>query len=91
MPFLALVHLRDLLCDRCGALLATAGARSFIVDRKANPVNFSQAETLQEMTVELMCANGHTTHLNVPRDIAAEETLATPDDAPIGCDATIVA
>jgi hypothetical protein len=91
MPFLALVHLRERRCAQCGELLAAAGARSFVVDEDDNPVNFSQDEPPEEMTVALVCANGHVTRLQVPQELSAEETLATPDDAPIGRDATIVA
>jgi len=43
------------------------------------------------MTVELVCPNGHRSALSVPEDLSAEETLATPDSAPIGRDATIMA
>ncbi len=91
MPFLALVHLRELHCEQCGSLIAAAGARSFVVDAVSNPVNFSRSEPPSEMTVELVCPNGHVTQRRVPFDLAAEETLAIPDDAPIGRDAMIVA
>jgi hypothetical protein len=90
MPYLSLVHLRDLPCEHCKAPLAQAGARSFIVDQTGNPVNFSQDDPPAEMVVQLSCPNGHTTELNVPNEIAAEEALSTPDDAPIATDACIV-
>ncbi|HEX8806594.1 MAG TPA: hypothetical protein VF741_06575 [Candidatus Aquilonibacter sp.] len=91
MPFLALVHLRERRCAQCDALLGAAGARSFVVDTRGDPLNFSEDEPPEEMRVELVCQNGHTTTLRVPEDLAAEETLVTPDGAPIGRDAMIVA
>ncbi len=91
MPFLALVHLRERRCSQCNALLGTAGARSFVVDERGDPVNFSQDEPPEELRVELICENGHTTMLRVPEDLGAEDTLVTPDGAPIGRDAMIVA
>ena len=42
------------------------------------------------MLVELACKNGHVQELNVPIEIAAEETLSTPDDAPIAVDARLL-
>jgi hypothetical protein len=90
VPFLALVHLRELHCGDCNALLAQAGARSFIVDANGDPLNFSQEEPPEEMTVEIACPNGHDTTLYVPNEVAAEETLVTPPDAPIGRDAILV-
>ena len=90
MPFLALVHLRELRCAECSALLAQAGARSFIIDAAGDPMNFSQEEPPEEMTVEIACPNGHATTLYVPNEIGAEETLVTPPDAPIGRDAVLV-
>jgi hypothetical protein len=91
VPFLALVHLRERRCSECNALLGAAGARSFVTDRRGDPVNFSQDEPAEEMQVALVCENGHSTTLRVPDDLGAEETLATPDGAPIGRDAMIVA
>jgi hypothetical protein len=90
MPFLSLVHLRDLACAQCGKLLAAAGARSFIVDGEGNPVHFSEDDPPAEMVVQLYCRNGHATELNVPNEIGAEETLKTPEDAPIGTDAVML-
>ncbi len=90
MPFLALVHLLDLKCAQCNAPLAQAGARSFVVDANGDPINFSQEEPPEEMTVEILCPNGHDTTLYVPNEIAAEETLVTPADAPIARDAILV-
>ena len=42
------------------------------------------------MAVQLTCPNGHAVELNVPNEIAAEETLTTPDEAPIAADAVVV-
>jgi hypothetical protein len=89
VPYLNLVHLRELQCEHCKAVLAPAGARSFIVDQSGNPVNFSQDDPPAEMVVQLSCPDGHTTELNVPNEIAAEEALTTPDEAPIAADACI--
>jgi hypothetical protein len=91
MPFLALVHLRERRCPECNALLGAAGARSFVVDRAGNPVNFSIEDPPEAMTVELVCPRGHRCTLTVPEDLSAEETLSTPESAPIGRDAMIVA
>ena len=91
MPFLALVHLRELRCPECDMLLAQAGSRSFLVDGSGEAVNFSGAEPPEEMTVAVKCPNGHEATLYVPNEIAAEETLSTPDDAPIARDAILMA
>jgi len=88
--YLALVHLRDLVCEPCGAPLAVAGARSFIVSDDDEPVGFEQGAVPEEMTVELRCPLGHVTTLLVPNEIGAEETMQTPEEAPIGADAFIV-
>ncbi len=90
MIFLSLVHLRDLHCAACGALLASAGARSFVVDADDTPVGFSKDDQPAEMTVQIGCPNGHDTELLVPNEIGAEETLRTPDDAPLGADAVLL-
>jgi hypothetical protein len=89
MPFLALVHLRELHCPECSLLLAPAGARSFLVDETGEAVNFSSEGPPAEMTVEIECPNGHAVTLYVPNEIGAEETLSTPDEAPIGRDAVL--
>lgn len=91
MPFLALVHLLERRCAQCGALLAVPGSRSFLVDERTEPVNFSEAEPPEALTAALVCPSGHQTVLRVPEDVSAEEALAVPDDAPIARDATIVA
>ncbi len=91
MSFLALVHLRDLRCDQCNELLARAGARSFLIDDAGEAVGFSANEVPEEMTVEIRCSRGHVARFFVPNEIAAEEALTIPDDAPLGRDAIIVA
>ena len=91
MPFLSVVHLRDLHCSLCNALLGSAGSRSFIVDDDDNPVNFPEGDPPAEMIVQLRCPNGHVTELNVPNEISAEESLQTPDEAPIASDAYFLA
>lgn len=87
--FLNLVHLRELKCGLCSAVLASAGARSFIVDAHGNPVAFPEEEPPAEMLVHLRCPSGHVTELNVPDEISAEEALQTPDEAPIAADAVL--
>lgn len=91
MPFLALVHLRELRCEQCNELLAAPGARSFLVDERGEAVNFSEKEPPEEMTVAILCSNRHENELYVPNEIAAEETLYTPEDAPIARDAIMLA
>jgi hypothetical protein len=59
------------------------------VDERGEALNFSTEEPPDEMTVEIACPNGHTAILYVPNEIGAEETLVTPDDAPIGRDAVL--
>ncbi len=88
--FLDLVHLLELRCAECGAVLAQPGARSFIVDAGGDPLNFSENDPPAEMVVQLVCPSDHVTELNVPNEIGAEETLVTPDEAPIAVDACIV-
>lgn len=91
MPFLALVHLRELRCPECETLLAEAGARSFLVDASGEAINFSGSEPPEEMTVAIRCPQGHEATLYVPNEIGAEETLITPEDAPIARDAILMA
>lgn len=85
--FLSLVHLREARCALCNELLATPGARSFIVDAGGNPYAFPQENPPEEMLVRLRCTSGHVTEMNVPAEVSAEESLQTPDDAPLGADA----
>lgn len=87
--FLNLVHLRELKCVLCGAVLASPGARSFIVAADGTPAPFSEEEPPETMTVEMRCPSGHVTVLHVPDDVSAEAALQTPDDAPIGADAVL--
>jgi hypothetical protein len=90
MPYLALVHLRDLRCAECSALLAPAGARSFVVTGDGTPVAFAEDDEPAELRLELSCENGHGTELLVPNEIAAEATLNTPAEAAIACDAVLL-
>ena len=87
--FLSLVHLRELRCPLCQSLLAQPGARSFIIDANGDPVNFSAEKPPEQMTVEITCENGHITPLNVPGEVSVEESIATPEEAPIGKDAVL--
>ncbi len=90
MPFLALVHLHALTCATCRAPLASAGARSFIVDAAGNAIDFDENDMPAEMTVELRCPNAHPTTSYVPNELAAEPALLTPEEAPIGADALLL-
>jgi hypothetical protein len=89
MPFLALVHLRELRCAECNVLLAEAGARSFVIDASGEAINFSSNEPPEEMEAVIMCPSGHENVVFVPNELGAEETLYTPEDAPIGRDAIL--
>jgi len=89
VPFLAVVHLRDLVCPECGAKIADAGARSFVVDREGTPVPFQEQQMPSEMVLTISCPHGHAVTLLVPNEFAVEETMATPDAAPIGADAIL--
>ena len=91
MPFLALVHLRELRCAQCNELLAVAGARSFLVDESGEAINFSEEEPPDEMTAAILCSRKHENLLYIPNEIGAEETLRTPEDAPIARDAIMMA
>ena len=44
MPFLSLVHLRELRCPECSDILAQAGARSFIVNPEGSPIGFAEGD-----------------------------------------------
>ena len=89
MPFLAVVHLRDLACPECGAQIAVAGARSFVVDPEGAPLLFDEQSMPSEMTLTIACPRGHLAPLLVPNEVAVEETMATPDAAPIAADAVL--
>ncbi|HKU67593.1 MAG TPA: hypothetical protein VJP85_07455 [Candidatus Baltobacteraceae bacterium] len=88
--FLSLVHLTQLRCEECGEALAEPGARSFIVRADGDPVRFSPDDPPAEMVVHVLCPSGHTNELNVPNEISAEESLNTPEGAPIGADACLI-
>lgn len=88
--FLSLVHLNELRCEQCKALLAQPGARSFIVTLDGDPVQFSPDDPPAEMVVHLLCADSHANELDVPNEISAEESISTPDDAPLGSDACLI-
>jgi hypothetical protein len=87
--FLALVHLRELRCAQCGELLAAPGARSIVVDANRDPLLFDEATEPQALTAVIRCSRGHDVELRVPDQVSAEEVLTTPEDAPIGRDATV--
>lgn len=89
MPFLTLVHLKRLACAKCGTVLAQPGARSFIVDLDGSPVLFDANDLPAEMQAEIRCSHGHATEVFVPNEISAEESLMTPEDAPIAADALL--
>ncbi len=88
--FLSLVHLAELRCEQCSEELAQPGARSFIVTLEGDPVEFSPDDPPAEMVVHLLCPNGHANELNVPNEISAEESMSTPDEAPICADACLI-
>ena len=87
--FLSLVHLRALRCALCDKLLAEPGSRSFIVDANGDPVSFPADNPPEEMTLEIVCEQGHVTQVSVPHEVGAEESLTTPDDAPVARDAIL--
>lgn len=87
--FLSVVHLHPLLCS-CGEMLAQAGARSFVVDAGGDPLAFSAADPPAEMVVAFTCGHGHVNQLRIPNELSAEETMQSPDDAPLGADAVLV-
>ena len=89
MPFLAVAHLRDARCPECDFSLAVPGARSFIVGPEGYPVYFDPDDPPAELTVELVCPNGHALTLLLPNEVSAEETSAIPRRAPIGPDALL--
>lgn len=88
--FLSLVHLNELRCEECGEVLADPGARSFILNAEGDPIAFSAEDPPAEMVVHLLCSRGHASELNVPNEISAEESMTTPDEAPIGADACLI-
>ncbi len=88
--FLSLVHLSQVRCEQCSALLAEPGARSFVVNAAAEPIAFSADDPPAEMVVHMVCPQGHTTELDLPNEISAEESMSTPTDAPMGADACLI-
>jgi hypothetical protein len=70
--------------------LAQPGARSFVVTLDGDPVHFSPDDPPAEMVVHLFCPQGHATELDVPNEISAEESMVTPDEAPLGADACLI-
>lgn len=88
--FLSLVHLAELRCEQCREPLAQPGARSFIVTASGDPVEFSAEDPPAEMVVHLLCSRAHANELNVPNEISAEESMRTPDEAPIAADACLI-
>lgn len=89
MAFLAVVHLRELVCPECGAKIAEPGARSFVVDAAGVPVAFDEQNVPDEMALTIACSNGHPATLLVPNEVGVEETMTTPDAAPIAADAVL--
>lgn len=89
MPFLAVVHLRDLVCRECGAEIAAPGARSFVVDPQGAPVLFDEQSMPSEMALTIACPLGHLSTILVPNEVGVEETMATPEAAPIAADAVL--
>jgi hypothetical protein len=89
VPFLAVVHLRELECPECGATIAQPGARSFVVDPQGGPLLFDEESAPSEMTLTIACPRGHHATLLVPNEVAVEETMTTPDAAPIAADAVL--
>lgn len=71
-------------------MLATAGARSFVVDDADEAINFSESDPPQTMTVSILCPSGHQVVQTVPEQLSAEEALAVPDNAPIARDARLM-
>lgn len=89
MPFLAVVHLRELVCPECGAVIAAPGARSFVVDPQGAPILFDEQNMPGEMSLTIACPSGHVATLLVPNEVSVEETMVTPDAAPIAADAVL--
>jgi len=89
VPYLAVVHLRELDCAECGAKIAEPGARSFVVGAGGSPIHFDEEKVPHEMTLTIACPQGHRCTLLVPNEVAAEETMATPEAAPIAADAVL--
>jgi hypothetical protein len=89
MPFIAIVHLRELQCPECGLPIAEAGARSFVVDTDGAPVWFGDADMPSEIAVDISCENGHLVRLLLPNEVGAEEAANVPEGAPFAPDAVL--
>jgi len=89
VPFLAVVHLRELVCPDCGTKIAGAGARSFVVDPKGEPIGFDEERMPEEMALTVACPRGHAVRLLVPNEVGVEGTMVTPEAAPIAADAVL--
>jgi hypothetical protein len=90
VPFIAIVHLRDLRCPECGLQIAEPGARSFVVDADDTPVWFAPDDAPAELAVDVTCDNGHPVRLLLPNEVSAEEASTVPEKAPFGPDAVVV-
>jgi hypothetical protein len=89
VPFIAIVHLRELRCPECALPIAQAGARSFVVDAEAAPVWFAPDDAPAELAVDVSCDNGHPVRLLLPNEVGAEEAASVPQNAPLGPDAVV--
>ncbi|MEO7202678.1 MAG: hypothetical protein ABI431_07595 [Candidatus Tumulicola sp.] len=89
MPFIAIVHLRELQCPECGLSIAEAGARSFVVGTDGAPVWFADADMPSELAVDVSCENGHPARLLLPNEVGAEEAANVPEGAPFAPDAVL--
>jgi hypothetical protein len=89
VPFIAIVHLRELRCPECDVPVAEAGARSFVVDSEDAPVWFAADDAPAELEVDVYCANGHAARLLLPNEVGAEEAASVPESAPLGPDAVL--
>jgi hypothetical protein len=89
VPFIAIVHLRDLRCPECDLPIAPAGARSFVVDAEDAPVWFAPDDLPAELGVDVFCDNGHPVRLLLPNEVGAEEAGSVPQNAPLGPDAVV--
>lgn len=89
MPFLAIVHLREVHCPECGLPIAEAGARSFVVGTDGAPVWFADDAIPSELAVDVSRENGHPVRLLLPNEVGAEEAGSVPEGAPFGPDAVL--
>jgi hypothetical protein len=89
MPFIAIVHLRELHCPECGLPIAEAGARSFVVGADGAPVWFADEHMPSELVVDVSCENGHPARLLLPNEVGAEEAGNVPEGAPFAPDAVL--